>query len=307
MTQAQMLPIDLQRTNEQRFSRKFIDLYIKEWLNDNDKYKEMVREGVVRVTEWLKNSYYDSKNKRLAQLKSLDLTQLVESLIIGSAYFQRETTFVSATSQLAGVLGFNERREAIQTVAELCAVLCWTGAFTIFKENKHDQMMFQSDLKFPKELEEAINRSMYLPPLVVQPEPLTSNFESPYLTHNDCRILGKKNGHDGNICLDVINRQIQTALTLDTAFLSCVVEEPNHDLDTPLKRKEWEQFKYDSYCVYTLIAKQNNCFFLDYKVDKRGRLYAQGHHISTQGSAFKKAMIELYHQEVIEGVPTDED
>jgi DNA-directed RNA polymerase len=44
-------------------------------------------------------------------------------------------------------------------------------------------------------------------------------------------------------------------------------------------------------------------FHLTHKVDKRGRIYSQGYHVNTQGAAFKKAMIELAKEELIEGVP----
>ena len=51
------------------------------------------------------------------------------------------------------------------------------------------------------------------------------------------------------------------------------------------------------------MVSQGNRFYLTHKVDKRGRIYAQGYHITTQGTAFKKAMIELAEPEFIEGAP----
>ena len=54
----------------------------------------------------------------------------------------------------------------------------------------------------------------------------------------------------------------------------------------------------------TLLAKQGNQFYLTHKVDKRLRLYAQGYHVTTQGSPFKKASIELHKEEIVNGAPT---
>ena len=62
-------------------------------------------------------------------------------------------------------------------------------------------------------------------------------------------------------------------------------------------------FKEQSYCFYTLMATQGNRFYFTHKVDKRGRIYSHGYHINPQGSAFKKAMLELSEPELIEGVP----
>jgi DNA-directed RNA polymerase len=92
-------------------------------------------------------------------------------------------------------------------------------------------------------------------------------------------------------------------LRLDTQFLSQVEEEPTFDLDTREKMDAWSTFKKQSYKFYSLIAEQDNKFWLTHKVDKRGRIYASGYHITTQGSAFKKASIELAHEEVVTGVP----
>ena len=79
---------------------------------------------------------------------------------------------------------------------------------------------------------------------------------------------------------------------------------PKKPLDTVEKLHQWGVFKADSYNRYLLIAGQGNRFWLTNKVDTRGRLYAQGYHISTQGSAFKKAMIEFADEEIVTGVPT---
>jgi hypothetical protein len=311
----QLLPEDLQRSNEYRFSRKHINGYIAQAIQDKPEYESMVQKGIILVNDWLdkwtspftdqckSEKHYKHKSSRLQQLVQLDTEQLIRDLLVGSAYFQQRDTFVSATAMLAHHLKLDDKRDAIQTVAELCAVLCWTGAFTLWKESLEDQMMFKSNLLFPNHLMDCINRSMYLPPMVAEPSDITSNFESPYLTHNDCRILGKQNGHMGDLCLDVLNTQNQTTLKLATDFLSTVEEEPTYELDTLEKHREWKQFKYDSYCVYAMIAEQGNKFWLDNKWDKRGRLYSQGYHITTQGTAFKKAMIELNHEELIQGVP----
>lgn len=81
------------------------------------------------------------------------------------------------------------------------------------------------------------------------------------------------------------------------------MDEPEpEDWDTIEHKISWDKFKYDSYCLYSTIAKQGNRFWLDQKVDKRGRMYAEGYHITTQGKPFKKAMIELANEEIIEGV-----
>jgi len=300
----EMLQIARQRAVEERFNRKHIDGYIRQELADNPESQEKIEHGVVLLTEWLSKDYYDSKNARLAQLKGLELRSLVEEIFVGIAYFQRPELFTSVTAQLAGRLGFDDKADAIKTMAEMLAVLCITDAFDIGKEHKMASLMLVSRLFLSDETKKFIEGSEYLPPMVCEPCELTSNYDSGYLTHRDSLILGSGNHHDGDICLDVLNTMNRVCLKLDLEFLSTVEEEPTFDLDTPEKRDMWMDFKRKSYDMYLLMAKLGNQLYLTHKVDKRGRIYAQGYHLNTQGTAFKKAMLELHREEIVTGVPT---
>jgi len=165
-------------------------------------------------------------------------------------------------------------------------------------------LMVVSCIPLSEELIKYIENSQYLPPMVCEPLPLTHNYSSGYLTHNDSLILGTGNHHGGDLCLDVLNTMNSVALKLDLDFLSTVEEEPTFDLDTQDKADQWAQFKEQSYMFYDLMHQNGNRLYLTHKVDKRGRIYACGYHISTQGTAFKKASLELANEELVEGVPT---
>ena len=304
MTTTHLSPVDLQRSNEYQFSRKHINGYLDEFIRQAPDLEAMVQQGVELLTSWLSQTFsYQSKQIRLDAVRRMDLEQLTRDIFIGMAYIQTPELYVSVTSQLAGHLRFSDKLEAIKTVAEVCAVLCYTGAFTIWKESLESSMYVKSNFLLPRQISDAISRSRYLPPMVCKPMEITNNFESGYLTHNDCVILGRGNGHSNNIGLDVINTQNQVALKLDLDFLKTVEEEPNKPITSLEQQQNWDQFKYDSYCVYTMMAKQGNHFYLTHKVDKRLRLYAQGYHVTTQGSPFKKASIELANEEIVQGVP----
>lgn len=310
-----MLPHDLQETNERRFSKKHINGYIDQAIRENPASEAKVIHGIELLQGWLKywaapwtdqcstEKYHASKNARLAQLADLDIDQLVRAIFVNIAYHQREELYVSVTAQLAAVLGFSDRRDSIMTIAEIVAVLSLTGAYAILKAGAEASLMVSNRLVLPIALLDAMARSQYQPPMVCTPLEVKSNYESPHLTYNDCLVLGKGNGHTGDLCLDVINIQNQVTLKLDTDFLSTVEELPTYELDTLEKYQAWHTFKVQSYEIYDLIAKQGNEFHLTNKWDKRGRMYAQGYHITTQGSSFKKAMIELHHEELVQGVP----
>lgn len=298
----------LQEHNEKRFNRKFIDQYIREEIKADPVMQKKIQQGVDLIQAFIDvaidGGYYESKNKRVLQLVNMDIVTLVEDIFVGISYCQTEELFTSVTAQMASRLRFNDKTEAITTIADLIAELCDTDAFDILKSDKYASLTIQSNIPLSDKLLKYIEESQYLPPMVIPPLELKSNFCSGYLTHNDSLILGSGNHHDGDICLDVLNLMNSVELSLNLEFLCKEEELPTKPLVTQDQIDQWNQFKIHSYRFYDLMQSQGNVFHLTHKVDKRGRIYAQGYHINTQGSAFKKASIELAQAEYITGVPT---
>lgn len=305
----------LQEMNEQRFNRKHIDAKIRKSIEADPFMQTKLKEGVALVQNYLSKTYtyttkegetkvFESKMKRIAQLQGLDIEAMVMDLFVGVAYFPYPELFTSVTSQMSARLQFSDRVEAITTVAEILAVLADTDAFDIFKEDRRGSLKLQSRIPLDEGVIRFVENSQFLPPMVCEPLPLTINYSSGYLQHNDSLLLGSGNHHDGDLCLDVLNTMNKVALSLDLEFLCKVEEEPTFELDTPEKAEQWRRFKEQSYMMYDLMAQQGNRFYLTHKVDKRGRIYAHGYHINTQGASFKKAMLEFAEPELVEGVPT---
>lgn len=294
----------VQEINEERFNKKHIDVRIKEAIEASPIMMTKLYQGTELVKTFMAGTYYPTKMRRLNQLQDMDISALVLDIFIGIAYSQRPELFTSVSAQIASRLKFSDRTQAITTVAELMAVLCQTDAFDITKESKWASLMMVSKIPLSDDLIAFINNSQFLPPMVCAPLELTHNYSSGYLTHNDSLLLGAGNHHDGDLCLDVLNIMNKVALQLDLKFVSTVEEEPTFALDTQDKIDQWRHFKKQSYVVYSLMAKQGNQFYMNHKVDKRGRIYSHGYHINPQGAAQKKAMLEFAKEELIQGVPT---
>ena len=297
-----MKQIVLQEMNEERYNRKHIDAKIRAAIEAHPEMQDKLSQGVALVEKYKAGEYYASKMKRIAQLENLDIPDMVMDIFVGIAYSQKPELFTSVSAQVASRLKFSDRTEAITTVAELLAVLCETDAFDIVKADKSASLMVESRIPLSDNLVDFIMNSQYLPPMVCSPLELTHNYSSGYLTHNDSLVLGTGNHHDGDLCLDVLNLMNNVALKLDTDFLCTVEEDPTFVLDSQEKQDQWADFKRQSYEFYDLMVQCGNHFYLTHKVDKRGRIYACGYHITTQGTAFKKAQLELVHEEIVTGV-----
>ena len=315
--------IDLQIDIEERFAHKHVDAKIREEIAQNTDMAVKICEGAERLKNWLEGDYYSSKNARLIQLKKLDLERLVGEIFVGIAQILVPTLYTSVVAQLAGRMGFDDKRDSIATMGEIVAVLCLADAFDISKESPQASLTIVSRIPLSEKLVGFILNTRFLPPMLCEPKELHNNRESGYLTFNDSLILGSGNHHEGNLCLDVLNRMNQVQLKLDTDFLCKIEEDPNSEftvekikeaawergedisdheaMDRVEQQKEnWKNFKQQSYEFYALIAKCGNTFHLTHKVDKRGRIYSQGFHLNTQGTAFKKAMIEFAQEELVE-------
>lgn len=313
-----MLPQDIQLSNEYRFSRKHIDGYIRSEIERCPEIMLKVEEGAARLDAWRSITYFKSKEARVEQIRQLELKPLVFELFVGIAYITQPVLFTSISAQMASRLNFDDKECAIRTVAEMLAVLCHTDVFEIFKQSKMASLMVVSNIRLSPQLMTYIEESTFLPPMVCEPELITHNRESGYLTHNDSVILKPWNHHDEDVCLDVVNIQNQIPFALNEAFLRAVPEEPCKDLEfienqqlndferarlVSDRKDQWTRFLNQSRKIYALLIGQGNRFFFTNKVDKRGRLYSQGYHVDPQGTKYKKAALELADKELVTGVP----
>lgn len=315
-----------QEFNEKRYNRHFIDEMIRGEIAASQDIQDKIEQGVELLMEFCNGNYYTKKQQRVDQLAQLDLYMLVTHIFVGISYYVTPQLFTSVTAQLAGRLGWSDRAESITCMAEIVAVLCNTDAYEIIKPSKYASLMVESMMPLSDKLLDFIEHSQYLPPMVCEPYVLRNNRDSAYLTvGSDSVILGSGNHHEGDVCLDVLNLMNSVELQLDTEFLCSYEEEPTYKLMDEQEFKEWVvekrmthmyptyssyiedskngwmRFKKQSYRFYELMVSQGNRFHLTHKYDKRGRAYSQGYHISTQGTAFKKACIDFYEEEVVTG------
>jgi hypothetical protein len=149
-----------------------------------------------------------------------------------------------------------------------------------------------------------LRQYQYLPPMIVPPLEVTSNRGSGYVTKANDSLLLKDNHHDGDICLDSINRFNRVALTSN---LNVVRKIRNHwkGIDKPKdfetfeefqKRvKAFERYEKDAFFTISLLAEMGNRFHLTHS----GRTYAQGYHIKVQGNCWNKAVAELAEPEYV--------
>lgn len=291
-----------QNNIENLYNRKHIEERIREFVIYDRDIQDAIEEGVELVHKFINGTYYQSKMDRIVELKVLNIYTLVAEIVIGTAYFQRPELFTSVVPQIASRLQFSDRIDSIRTVSELLAVLCETDLFDITKKSDQASLMLVSNIELDEELVRFIECSQILPPMICKPLKLVDNYSSGYLTHKESLLLGSNNYHNDDICLDVLNIMNSVCLKLDAKFIEYVPEEPTFTLDTGDKVRDWNNFVNQSEIFYKLLIDNDNKFYLTHKVDSRGRIYAHAYHVNTMGTAYKKASLEFYKEEIVTGI-----
>lgn len=158
------------------------------------------------------------------------------------------------------------------------------------------------------DVQEELDKFQYPLPMVVKPRLVRKNSDTGMLTAGGSLIL-KNNHHEGDICLDHINRSnaIEFCINFHVADM---VKNQWKGLDKPKSGEPREMFdkrkkafeKYDRTArdVMKIITEHGNKFHLLHKYDKRGRTYCQGYHVNYQGAAWNKAVVEFANKEIIE-------
>jgi hypothetical protein len=162
------------------------------------------------------------------------------------------------------------------------------------------------------DVKDELSMYQYPLPLLVEPKPITNNNQSGYYTSNGSVMLNNtfvSNPDEKDYCLDHLNRLNKTKLTINAdtvrhvqnTFDSLKAKKDGETKEEYAQRLSvFEKFKTTTDDVINSIYLRNeNSLWFTHKFDKRGRTYCMGHHLTYQGYAFQKSIIEFFDKEVI--------
>ena len=188
--------------------------------------------------------------------------------------------------------------DALHKAVQL-GLMNWDPAF--------EQFIVIPELCVPPYVQRDLDMFQFPLPMVVEPKEVKTNRQTGYITSSGSIIL-KQNHHDDDVCLDHINRMNRIKLTLNVDTANMIAnswrnldkpKEGETDSEFEMRKRAFEKYDRTARDVITIIEGLGNQFHLTHKYDKRGRIYCQGYHISYQGNAWNKSVIELADKEVI--------
>lgn len=308
----------LQEKIEKTFSKRFITAAAVDDLLTCESIVNKLNRGIEYVNTWLNKDHDIDRELRLLAVRELDIKELVMQVVACiSLECQKPMKLVSVASLCARHLNMSDKVEAIHTMAEIIAVLGETDLFD--NKKTREGWIVISRVELDAEVTQYADNALYLPPLIIKPRKVRSNRDSGYITQRgESLILGfYENHHDDNICLDVINTLNSNEYELDIEFINSYEEQWHREELSQqeyeelshadreiynMDAKTWKKFQEQGKFFQTLMIHHGNSFYLCNKVDKRGRIYSSGYHISTQASSFKKAMVNFKHREIPTGL-----
>lgn len=153
-----------------------------------------------------------------------------------------------------------------------------------------------------------IRQYQYMPPMIVPPLTVRDNRGSGYINIKDDSLILQNNHHEGDICLDSINRFNSIPMSINEEVVR-MIRNSWKNLDRPKngetfedyqkRLKAFERYEQDAFFTIAFMVEMGNEFYFTHKVDKRGRTYAQGYHINPQGNCWNKAVLELAEKEKV--------
>lgn len=146
-----------------------------------------------------------------------------------------------------------------------------------------DELEIHSKYRLNRSTFKQLYRLHYLPPMLSQPEPWSSNSSGGWISENKKVILGKGNYHEYPQGLDALNKLQTIQWELDTTVL--VTEECTHPNIQRFNRIINDYIDLPFYFVW--------------RFDKRGRSYSQGWDINLQGDEYTKACLSMHEKEVV--------
>lgn len=188
------------------------------------------------------------------------------------------------------------------------ADMLWVCAEADLVDWSPDLKIFVVCFNIAKEVQEELDRYQFPLPMVVRPRRIRKNTETGMLLTEGSLIL-KKNHHDGDICLDHINRMNSTQLTINHNVANMIqnqwrnldVMKPGESRDDFKRRKKaFEKYDRTAREVMDVVTKLSPVFYLTHKYCKRGRSYCQGYHVNYQGAPWNKSVIEFANKEIIQ-------
>lgn len=288
---------------EATFSQKNAHLILHESINEQleKSLLNWTLYSVFKINEYLDKEYYESKAKRVEELKEVIAKEGINKLLIATVASvikigsDKDCNIQQCVGYLQAFMPHEEHLDRAKTASELLS-LCSSnkGLFSIVRPDSEAspkvkinhwaaiERIFGNSIDW-------VNTTFFSPPLIEPPKPVTNNTNCGYHTIKEPLILGKSTMHSLPVNYRVINQLNSIEWVLEQDVMA-EQELPPATSTTQDELNFIKHIKQAGY-IYKLLGKAR--FWLAWQYDSRGRVYSHGHHVNLQSHEYKKAMLSF--------------
>ena len=273
---------------EQQYTQKFANQQLKEYLS----HSGLVDDWADIYLNWLDSDFkWDVKKARLQKWRDyLIATGNAEDFIIevlAAMFSIRGASQVQAILPMVSdsVVTTDSKKEQYTTVAEVLNVFQYGGLYRAYTGGEKGYRYVEPSITLPDDLQLLLNNIQYLPPMIVEPEPVENN-RVKWATFSKSIFLNG-NHHDGIVDTEFLDIMNSTAMSIDPYMA-------RHDEET-----DDSLLKIRSKAAVSMLNQFTDKFYFIYRYDARLRSYASGYQLSPQGNDYRKAQLNLHKREII--------
>ena len=172
------------------------------------------------------------------------------------------------------------------------------GICTLVRGTVNSSLIYlRNNIKLPMEMRIYIEETMFLPPIICEPDKITAN-RSAHLTFNKSSILN--NRHDLVEGQDYDHLNYLSNIVFELSPLITRLQERPSDKERSTKTR-LDNAKVRIKAAKNICASyRNREFVIPANYDGRGRTYYEGYHINPQGNDYQKAQLSLANKEIME-------
>lgn len=266
--------------------------FVLKYIIDNEGLRELP-EAAYLITKYMEENSYPSKNKRLKEwrLSFPEPFKLIIS-IFTIILINKTITYQAIIGKLNHKIKVKDSLDRFKILADIIGLISNTGLIVINYPGHGQYINITTDYEIadiPEKEKHIIT--------INRPQPIETNWDP---EHHSMLLGHPMNHHNYEICLNHLNELNQIPLKLNKTFVNQYKEQPKNIPKTQKAQNQWDQFMEESFHKYKELLSNNQIFYLIHKYDTRGRTYACGYHVTSQGSNYKKAIIKLANKELVE-------
>lgn len=262
--------------------------------------------GYLRMDDYLKGTYYASKDKRIhelcQQLVTRHMDDLLATVLAAVIRNRKDATLQKVVGYIASSLPHEDPFDNVKTAGEILAVLGGPGKLIEITRSEVDETpmvkcnnwtamtgLFHQELDW-------IDDTHYHPPLIEPPHQVKNRQSCGYWSVDVPVLLGSHTQHDNALDFRTLNILNSIPWVIDQDVLA-EGEQPPKPLTTMDEQINFWNHEREANRIYNMLGEDP--FYLVWQYDSRGRIYSHGHHVNFQSYAYKKALLSVDHYEVL--------